>query len=163
MDLDQLLHVMTRQGASDLHLKPTRPPLVRLNGRLLPLKTDPLKIEGTAASDVHAEIEHLVHVINGRDQLAAPTNVLLATGLGRCMVFVSMRAQATEIATPADRGDAGHDRGEDQWHDHHLEQADEELTQPGEGGYDALATDQTDHHPRQHGNQDLPVELCKPW
>ncbi|NJL29144.1 MAG: PilT/PilU family type 4a pilus ATPase [Thermoanaerobaculia bacterium] len=45
MDLNRLLTIMTKQGASDLHLKPMRPPLLRLNGRLLPLKTDPLKIE----------------------------------------------------------------------------------------------------------------------
>lgn len=45
MDLDQLLTVMTKQGASDLHLKTGRPPLLRLNGRLLPLKIDPLSID----------------------------------------------------------------------------------------------------------------------
>ena len=45
MDLDQLLTIMTKQGASDLHIKPTRPPLLRLNGKLLPLKTDPLKLD----------------------------------------------------------------------------------------------------------------------
>jgi twitching motility protein PilT len=33
---------MTQQGASDLHLKPTRPPLLRLNGRLVPLQSEPL-------------------------------------------------------------------------------------------------------------------------
>jgi twitching motility protein PilT len=33
---------MTKQGASDLHLKPTRPPLMRINGRLVPLQADPL-------------------------------------------------------------------------------------------------------------------------
>ena len=43
MDIDQLLTIMTKQGASDLHIKPTRPPLLRLNGKLLPLKTEPLK------------------------------------------------------------------------------------------------------------------------
>ncbi len=45
MDLNQLLTIMTKQGASDLHIKPTRPPLLRMNGKLLPLKTDPLKLE----------------------------------------------------------------------------------------------------------------------
>ena len=40
-----VLTIMTKQGASDLHIKPTRPPLLRLNGRLLPLKTDALKLE----------------------------------------------------------------------------------------------------------------------
>jgi twitching motility protein PilT len=34
---------MTDRGASDLHLKPTRPPLLRISGRLIPLDTEPLK------------------------------------------------------------------------------------------------------------------------
>lgn len=45
MELDQLLAFMTKQGASDLHLKPTRPPLLRLTGRLVPLKAEPLTDE----------------------------------------------------------------------------------------------------------------------
>jgi twitching motility protein PilT len=40
--LDELLRIMTKQGASDLHLKPTRPPLLRLNGQLVALKAEPL-------------------------------------------------------------------------------------------------------------------------
>ncbi len=55
MDLDQLLTIMTKQGASDLHIKPTRPPLLRLDGRLLPLKTDPLSIE-----QIHAMVDKLL-------------------------------------------------------------------------------------------------------
>lgn len=55
MDIDQLLTIMTKQGASDLHLKPTRPPLLRLNGRLLPLKADPLRIE-----DFHQMVEKIL-------------------------------------------------------------------------------------------------------
>ncbi|HEX2162729.1 MAG TPA: PilT/PilU family type 4a pilus ATPase [Thermoanaerobaculia bacterium] len=43
MELDSLLRLMTDKGASDLHLKPTRPPLLRINGRLIPLEIDPLK------------------------------------------------------------------------------------------------------------------------
>jgi twitching motility protein PilT len=43
MELDRLLKLMTDKGASDLHLKPTRPPLLRLNGRLVPLEAPPLK------------------------------------------------------------------------------------------------------------------------
>ena len=45
LDIDQLLTIMTKQNASDLHLKPARPPLLRINGKLLPLKTDPLSID----------------------------------------------------------------------------------------------------------------------
>jgi twitching motility protein PilT len=42
MSIDDLLRFMVRQGASDLHLKPMRPPLLRVHGKLLPLKGDPL-------------------------------------------------------------------------------------------------------------------------
>src|SRR5262245_43026252 len=34
---------MAQQEASDLHLKPMRPPLLRVRGKLVPIKTDPLK------------------------------------------------------------------------------------------------------------------------
>src|SRR5579863_1291887 len=45
MELDRLLKFMTDKGASDLHLKPTRPPLLRLSGRLVPIEAPPLKRE----------------------------------------------------------------------------------------------------------------------
>jgi twitching motility protein PilT len=41
--LNDLLIYMSKQQASDLHLKPMRPPLVRVHGKLIPIKTDPLK------------------------------------------------------------------------------------------------------------------------
>jgi twitching motility protein PilT len=41
--LNQLLTFMAAQHASDLHLKPMRPPLLRVQGKLIPLKTEPLK------------------------------------------------------------------------------------------------------------------------
>ncbi len=43
MQVDELLRVMTERGASDLHLKPARPPLMRVNGRITPLEGDDLK------------------------------------------------------------------------------------------------------------------------
>ena len=43
MKLSQLLKLMTEKGASDLHVKPMRPPLLRVHGKLVPLKADPLK------------------------------------------------------------------------------------------------------------------------
>ena len=36
--IDLLLRQMTEQGASDLHLQPTRPPLIRVHGRLMPIE-----------------------------------------------------------------------------------------------------------------------------
>jgi len=41
--LNDLLVYMSKQQASDLHLKPMRPPLVRVQGKLIPIKTDSLK------------------------------------------------------------------------------------------------------------------------
>ncbi len=43
--LDELLRFMVQKEASDLHLKPMRPPLLRLNGRLIPLKGGPIRPE----------------------------------------------------------------------------------------------------------------------
>jgi twitching motility protein PilT len=45
LGLDDLLRFMTKKGASDLHLKPMRPPLLRLQGRLVPIKSVPLKLK----------------------------------------------------------------------------------------------------------------------
>ena len=43
ISLNDLLIYMAKQEASDLHLKPMRPPLVRVRGKLIPIKTEPLK------------------------------------------------------------------------------------------------------------------------
>jgi twitching motility protein PilT len=43
VSLNDLLIYMAKQKASDLHLKPMRPPLMRLQGKLVAIKTDPLK------------------------------------------------------------------------------------------------------------------------
>ena len=44
LTLNDLLVYMSKQSASDLHLKPMRPPLIRLRGKLLPVAgTEPLK------------------------------------------------------------------------------------------------------------------------
>ncbi|MCD4749948.1 MAG: PilT/PilU family type 4a pilus ATPase [Thermoanaerobaculales bacterium] len=45
MELKELLMFMTKKEASDLHLKPMRPPLLRIQGRLIPVKATPLKPE----------------------------------------------------------------------------------------------------------------------
>ncbi len=61
MEINELLAMMTRQGASDLHLKPTRPPLLRLNGKLLPLKADPISIE-----DLKRMVEQILSPVQKR-------------------------------------------------------------------------------------------------
>ncbi len=46
MQIDDLLRQMRELGASDLHLKPTRPPLVRVTGRLVPMGDEVLTPHG---------------------------------------------------------------------------------------------------------------------
>ncbi|MEA2164641.1 MAG: twitching motility protein PilT [Thermoanaerobaculia bacterium] len=41
--LNDLLVYMAKQQASDLHLKPMRPPLLRIRGKLVPVRSEPLK------------------------------------------------------------------------------------------------------------------------
>src|SRR5882724_4479865 len=41
--LNDLLVYMAKQEASDLHLKPMRPPLLRIRGKLVPVKAEALK------------------------------------------------------------------------------------------------------------------------
>ena len=43
LQLDQLLRLMTEKNASDLHLRPARPPLLRISGRLIPVETEALR------------------------------------------------------------------------------------------------------------------------
>ncbi|MFQ5524901.1 MAG: PilT/PilU family type 4a pilus ATPase [Thermoanaerobaculia bacterium] len=43
--LDQLLRLMTDKGASDLHLRPKRPPLLRVHGKLIPVDSEPIGTE----------------------------------------------------------------------------------------------------------------------
>lgn len=45
MHLNDLLKFMVSQKASDLHLKPMRPPLLRIEGRLMPIQAQPLPPE----------------------------------------------------------------------------------------------------------------------
>jgi twitching motility protein PilT len=45
MKVDDLLRAMTELRASDLHLKPARPPLMRVNGNILPMDAPPLRPE----------------------------------------------------------------------------------------------------------------------
>ena len=54
MQLNVLLRLMTDKGASDLHLKPMRPPLLRIHGRLMPIEAEPLQ---------PTEIEEMVQAI----------------------------------------------------------------------------------------------------
>lgn len=47
MDITQLLHFATQQGASDLHISAGEPPMIRVSGDMKKLKAPPLTLEQT--------------------------------------------------------------------------------------------------------------------
>lgn len=49
MDIHQLLNTMIKMGASDLHICADAPPALRINGKIYPLKTQPLSPDMTQA------------------------------------------------------------------------------------------------------------------
>ena len=68
MTLDELLHFMIEQGASDLHLKVGRPPGFRINGELAPL-SDAAPLD---AEDMGRMVEQMFNAKGGDDR---PTTV----------------------------------------------------------------------------------------
>ena len=63
MKIDDLLRFMVQQEASDLHVKPMRPPLLRIKGKLLPLKSEPLH------PDLIREMLHAILTERNRETL----------------------------------------------------------------------------------------------
>jgi len=93
--LQNLLKLMVSRGASDLHLKAMRPPLLRIDGELLPVKTDPL------SSELVAQIAH--HMINSvqRENLERDLAIDLgysAPGLARFRVNIYYQRGTVAIA-----------------------------------------------------------------
>jgi twitching motility protein PilT len=87
MELDRLLKFMTDKGASDLHLKPTRPPLLRINGRLMPIEAPPLRMEELN--------EMLMGILTPRQKARLEEKMSVDTGYGvrglarfRCNIYM---------------------------------------------------------------------------
>ena len=87
MELDSLLKLMTDKGASDLHLKPTRPPLLRISGRLLPLEAEPLTMDKLN--------EMLLGILNPRQKSKLEEKMSVDLGYGvrglarfRCNIYM---------------------------------------------------------------------------
>ena len=74
MDLDQLLRLTTDRGASDLHLKPTRPPLLRIHGKLMPLDSEALKPEDISGM--------LMSILTPTQKKRLETNLAVDLGYG---------------------------------------------------------------------------------
>jgi twitching motility protein PilT len=87
LTLAELLKFMAKKEASDLHLKPMRPPLLRIKGKLIPLNTDPLQ-----PKDLEEMLQGILNVAQ-KQKLEANQSVDLGYGLTgvarfRCNIFV---------------------------------------------------------------------------
>jgi twitching motility protein PilT len=74
MNLNELLKFMTEKQASDLHLKPMRPPLLRIHGKLMPIESEALK---------PSEIEQmLLGILNPRQKQRLEERLSVDVGYG---------------------------------------------------------------------------------
>lgn len=59
---------------------------------------DPVHVEGTRLGEANADIDHVVHLVDARDRLAALVNILLANPDEQTLVFARTRADVAAIA-----------------------------------------------------------------
>ncbi|MFO0591039.1 MAG: DEAD/DEAH box helicase [Polyangiaceae bacterium] len=62
------------------------------------VQTDPAHVEGTRLGEANADIDHVLHLVDGRDRLSALVNILLANPDEQILVFARTRADVAEIA-----------------------------------------------------------------
>jgi twitching motility protein PilT len=96
MDIDELLHEVVARKASDLHLRVPSPPMLRVNGELVPLA----KYAGCGAEDVREVFEHITDEID-REKFHNELELDLAysvPGLARFRVNVSRQRGTLSLA-----------------------------------------------------------------
>jgi len=96
MDIDELLHEVVAKKASDLHLRVPSPPMLRINGELVPLT----KYPGCGADDVRDVFEHITDEID-REKFHQELELDLAysvPGLARFRVNVSQQRGTLSLA-----------------------------------------------------------------
>jgi ATP-dependent RNA helicase DeaD len=62
------------------------------------VQRDPVHVEGTRLGEANADIEHVLHLVDGRDRLGAIINLLLRYPDDQTLVFARTRADVGEIA-----------------------------------------------------------------
>ena len=66
------------------------------------VQTNPVHVQGTQLGVANADIEHIVHLVDSRDRLAALINLLLAAPDAQTLVFARTRADVAAIASELD-------------------------------------------------------------
>jgi ATP-dependent RNA helicase DeaD len=66
------------------------------------VQSDPVHVMGTQLGVANADIEHIVHLVDARDRLAALINLLLAAPDAQTLVFARTRADVAQFASELD-------------------------------------------------------------
>ena len=96
MNIDELLRFMVEKGASDLHLRVPGPPVLRIDGRLLPVDGHP----GTTPAEIKKAFEHLTSE-SQRDRFYSDLELDMAysvPGLARFRVNVFLQRGTISLA-----------------------------------------------------------------
>ncbi|MBN2407163.1 MAG: type IV pilus twitching motility protein PilT [Elusimicrobia bacterium] len=110
MDIKEILQAAVKYNASDIHIVPGRPPMLRINGQIRSLNTDKLSSDDTQRIIFGALSEKLVDKFKKENELDTS---LSAEGIGRFRVNVLeqkdgigavLRVIPSKIPTPQDVG-----------------------------------------------------------
>ena len=94
-DLDAILAMLPTERRSHLVSATFSRDVVSLADRF---QRDPVHVEGTRLGEAHADIEHVVHLVEPRQRVDALINLLLADEDAKSLVFARTRADVARIA-----------------------------------------------------------------
>jgi ATP-dependent RNA helicase DeaD len=94
-DLESIVARLPAERRSHLVSATFSPDVVSLADRF---QRDPVHVQGTRLGEAHADIEHVVHLVEPRQRVDALINLLLADEDAKSLVFVRTRADVARIA-----------------------------------------------------------------
>jgi ATP-dependent RNA helicase DeaD len=94
-DLDAILAMLPQERRSHLVSATFSGDVVALADRF---QRDPVHVQGTKLGDAHADIEHVVHLVEPSQRIDALINLLLSDEDAKSLVFARTRADVARIA-----------------------------------------------------------------
>jgi ATP-dependent RNA helicase DeaD len=94
-DLEAILAMLPAERRSHLVSATFSRDVVALADRF---QRDPVHVQGTRLGEAHADIEHVVHLVEAGQRVDALVNLLLSDEDAKSLVFVRTRADVTRIA-----------------------------------------------------------------
>jgi ATP-dependent RNA helicase DeaD len=94
-DLDAILALLPKERRSHLVSATFSRDVVELADRF---QREPVHVEGTRLGEAHADIEHVIHLVEPRQRVDALVNLLLSDEDAKSLVFARTRADVARIA-----------------------------------------------------------------